>query len=89
MLPPKALISPCAALMLSACASVPAPDYPIDHPANPGAAAARMDDTPDAIARYQRGFSVPAPAAQTDPRAGHANQGEPAPEEEDAHAHHR
>jgi len=85
MLSLKAWLPPCAVLTLYACASVPAPDYPIDHPANPGAAAARIDDAPDAIARYQRGFAISAP----DPHAGHAGHGETAPRQEDAHANHR
>ena len=89
MLSPKTLMSPCAALMLAACASVSAPDYPIDHPANPHAVAARIDDAPDAIARYQRGFSASTPAPETGPHAGHSGQAEQAPQEEDAHAHHR
>jgi len=87
MLSLKAWLPPCAVLTLYACASVPAPDYLIDHPANPGAAAARIDDAPDAIARYHRGFASSAP--ETGPHAGHAGRAEPTPPEEDAHAHHR
>ena len=65
MLSLKALASPGAALLLAACASAPAPDYPADHPANPAAAAAPGTPRSSALATYRAPDSaaVQAPAA--------------------------
>ncbi len=96
----KAWTAPCASLLLCACASAPTPDYPIDHPANPQAPVGHFDRSSDALARYARGFAADPERDAPGPGAGHsmdggADHGGPgghdtiAPEEEDAHAHHR
>lgn len=51
----KPLAAPACALLLLACTSLPAPDYPLQHPANPAAAAAPVDDPRSAIADYRPG----------------------------------
>jgi hypothetical protein len=80
MLSIKALALPAAMLLLTACASAPAPDYPADHPANPQAAAAPVTPQPSPVAAYRSAQpAAPAGASPTDaqdrqkedPHAGH------------------
>ena len=83
MLSLKSLGRPAAALLLAACASAPAPEYAIDHPANPSAAAAPVAPQPSALADYRS--SQPAPPAATSPEPASDAPGE---QKEDPHAGH-
>ena len=40
-------------LLLAGCATVPAPEYPRDHPANPAAAAAPLPPTASVLSTYR------------------------------------
>ena len=65
-----------SALMLSACATIPPPQYSIEHPANPDAESAPIEPKSNSLASYR-----PAGASlQTEP----IEQGKPA----DAHTGH-
>lgn len=81
MLSLKSLGLPATALLLAACASASTPEYSVDHPANPAAAAAPGTAEPSAIAAYRSlqpapGSTEKAPDSQEnktkeDPHAGH------------------
>jgi hypothetical protein len=83
MLSLKALASAGSALLIAGCASAPAPDYPIDHPANPAAAVAPATPQPSALASYRS--PQPAPAAGATP----APDSQQSQKKEDPHAGHR
>lgn len=85
MFPLKALMAPCAPLLLIACASAPAPYLPPDHPAHPHAPVAQYRDAPNALARDRDATQAASP---DDLHAGHHHPDE-APAEEDPHAQHR
>lgn len=88
MLSLKALVSPGAALLLAACALAPAPDYPMDHPANPSAAAAPATPQPSALATYRSpNGAQPAPPAGTSPESAIDSQQKQ--KKENPHAGHR
>ncbi len=62
-----------ASTLLAACAAAPAPQYSIDHPANPAAAAAPMPPEPSALAGYRAPAAVPpqsATPAESQPKEG-------------------
>jgi hypothetical protein len=49
------------ALLLAGCATVPAPEYPRDHPANPEASAAPMSSTAAVLSTYRAAGARPGP----------------------------
>jgi hypothetical protein len=81
----KALAPTGTALLLTACASAPAPDYPLDHPANPAATIAPASPPASAITSYVS----PSPAS-TMPAADspQGSTSQPEQKEEDPHAGH-
>jgi hypothetical protein len=91
MLSIKALAPLSATLLLAACASAPAPDYPPDHPANPAAAAAPTTPQSSPLATYRLPDSAaaPSPAAGAAPDAKPAMDPQDKQKEEDPHAGHR
>lgn len=61
-----------AAFAVSACATISAPDYPADHPANPNAPAAAPVANSRTLAEYKRSAAqrqLPSPKGQEDGNA--------------------
>ncbi|MCW5620751.1 MAG: hypothetical protein KIS79_06580 [Burkholderiales bacterium] len=85
----KLLAAPACALLLLACTSLPAPDYPLQHPANPAAAAAPVDDPRSALADY-RPADGRTPSSSHVPTQAHEHAGHhhPATPSADPHAGH-
>ena len=78
-LSPRLVVAALLALTLSACLSVPPPQYPADHPANPSAAAAPQAPQQQTLKAYRsavppaRSLTAPTPAGTNtdDAHAGH------------------
>jgi len=84
----KLLASPCAALLLAACAVAPAPEYARDHPANPAAPAAPVATQPSALTTYRATERATAPGSATVPSSQQPSTAPADPAKEDAHAGH-
>jgi hypothetical protein len=66
-----------SALLLSACATIPPPEYSIEHPANPDAESAPVEPTSNSLASYRPAgvSSQPEPVKQDKPADAHAGHG--------------
>ena len=83
-----------SALLLSACATIPPPEYSIEHPANPDAESAPVEPTSDSLASYRPAgaSSQTEPTEQEKPANAHAGHGGHSekpdqPKEESGHDH--
>lgn len=79
-----------ASLVLAACATLPTPEYPSTHPANPAAPAAIVTPTSTALRTYKTFSGASAGESEASSTAGQTSvpQGEQ-PGKEDTDAHHR
>lgn len=84
-----------SALLLSACATIPRPEYSIAHPANPDAESASVEPTSSSLASYRpAGASSQTepvkPDKPADAHAGHGGHGQKRdqPKEEGDHDRH-
>jgi hypothetical protein len=79
-----------ASLVLAACATLPTPEYPSTHPANPAAPAAIVMPTPSTLRTYNPFSGASARESAASSTAGQTSvpQAEQ-PGKEDTDAHHR
>ena len=82
-----------ATLLLAACATVSAPEYSRQHPANPEATQAPAPKTSSALDSYQPAAARKEPPGQSTTPEGQDGHGSPGPQpagqpEEDGHDHH-
>ncbi|MFN0039219.1 MAG: hypothetical protein ACKVP2_06900 [Burkholderiales bacterium] len=69
--PSRKLFFALAAVWLTACSSARLPTYPIEHPANPEAPMAQIDEPAESLTSSRRPAAQPADAAATPPAEHH------------------